>query len=224
MSIKQSLRSSDRARVLATAALSALARARFRAGSRGTGNRLEIGDGCVTRGVRFQIEGNDNVVRIGAGARLHDLRIRIQGDGNRIVLGERVAFVQWGILRLEGDANELSIGADSTVEAATLGVMEATALRIGSGCLLAWQVEIRTGDSHRIFDRESGERINPSQSVSIGERVWLGKRSVVLKNVSIADGVIIGAGGMVTRSIGEENAVAVGNPARVVRHGVRWTQ
>jgi len=80
-------------------------------------------------------------------------------------------------------------------------------------------VEIRTGDSHRIFDRDSGERINPSQSVSIGERVWLGKRSVVLKNVSIADGVIIGAGSMVTRSIGDENAVAVGNPARVVGTG-----
>jgi len=88
MSIKQSLRSSDGARVLATTTLSALARARFRAGSRGTGNRLEIAEGCVTRGVRFEIQGNDNLVRIGAGARLHDLRIRIEGEGNRIILGD----------------------------------------------------------------------------------------------------------------------------------------
>ena len=53
-------------------------------------------------------------------------------------------------------------------------------------------------------------------AVAIGDGVFIGARSIILKGVSIGNGSVIGAGSVVTKSI-PAHCVAAGNPARVVR-------
>ncbi|MBV9758771.1 MAG: hypothetical protein JO047_17135 [Alphaproteobacteria bacterium] len=74
---------------------------------------------------------------------------------------------------------------------------------------------------HSILDAASGTRVNPARDVSLGDRVWVGQRSMILKGVTIGHDAIIGAGAVVTRSV-PAHCIAAGNPARVVRRGVRW--
>lgn len=50
----------------------------------------------------------------------------------------------------------------------------------------------------------------------IGNDVWVGANSVVLKGRTIGDGAIVGAGSVVTRDI-PPYAIAVGNPAKIVK-------
>ena len=52
--------------------------------------------------------------------------------------------------------------------------------------------------------------------VELGDDVWIGCMSVVLRGVSLGQGVIVGAGSVVTESIPPWTIVA-GNPARVIR-------
>jgi acetyltransferase-like isoleucine patch superfamily enzyme len=52
--------------------------------------------------------------------------------------------------------------------------------------------------------------------VKIGNNVWLGVNSIVLKGVTIGDNSVIGAGSIVTSEI-PPNAVAAGNPCRVIK-------
>lgn len=40
--------------------------------------------------------------------------------------------------------------------------------------LIANQCRVRADDSHPIYDGVTGERINPSRSISIGDHVWIG--------------------------------------------------
>jgi maltose O-acetyltransferase len=54
--------------------------------------------------------------------------------------------------------------------------------------------------------------VNP---VSIGSRVYVGARAVILPGVTIGDDAIVGAGSVVTRDVPPRTVVA-GNPARVV--------
>lgn len=54
------------------------------------------------------------------------------------------------------------------------------------------------------------------QPVEIGDDVWIGCMSVILRGVTIGQGSIIGAGSVVTSSIPPWTVVA-GNPARIVR-------
>lgn len=55
-----------------------------------------------------------------------------------------------------------------------------------------------------------------SDSIIIGNNVWIGARSIILKGVEIWDNSVIGAGSVVTKSI-PSGVLAVGNPAKVIR-------
>lgn len=54
----------------------------------------------------------------------------------------------------------------------------------------------------------------------IGARCFIGAHSIVLPGVSIGDGVVVGAGSVVTKNV-PPNVVVAGNPARILRSGVR---
>ncbi len=54
--------------------------------------------------------------------------------------------------------------------------------------------------------------------VHIGNHVWIGCHSIILKGVSIGDRTIVGAGSVVTKSL-PADCIAVGNPARIVQRG-----
>jgi acetyltransferase-like isoleucine patch superfamily enzyme len=51
--------------------------------------------------------------------------------------------------------------------------------------------------------------------VSIGNRVWIGARAVILPGVTIGEGVVVGAGAVVTRDV-EALTIVSGNPAQRV--------
>ncbi|MBL8655097.1 MAG: acyltransferase [Alphaproteobacteria bacterium] len=59
-----------------------------------------------------------------------------------------------------------------------------------------------------------------STHTRIGRRCFIGARSIVLPGVTIGDESIVGAGSVVTRDV-PPNSIVVGNPARVVRTGIR---
>lgn len=94
-------------------------------------------------------------------------------------------------------------------------------MTIGDDCMFATGNEIRTDDAHAIYDMETGERLNHSRSITIGNHVWLAFQSVVLGGSSIGDGSVIGYRALVKGEV-PPNSVAVGSPARVVRSGIIW--
>ena len=51
--------------------------------------------------------------------------------------------------------------------------------------------------------------------ITIGDKVFIGMRSLIMPGVTIGENSIIGAGSVVTRDI-PANVVAAGNPARVI--------
>ena len=88
-------------------------------------------------------------------------------------------------------------------------------ITIGDQVFIADQVIIRDWDGHSILGR-------PDRApISIGNRVWIGMRAVILKGVTIGDGAVVAAGAVVTRDV-PAGAVVAGNPARVVKEDVQW--
>jgi acetyltransferase-like isoleucine patch superfamily enzyme len=115
---------------------------------------------------------------------------------------------------------DLVIG-DRLIIAAESAIVAQHSIRIGDGVLVSWDVLIIDTDAHRIFD-SAGHLINPPLPIRIGNSVWLGCRTLVLKGVEIADGVVVAAASTVARTVSAQNAIVGGNPARVVRENIRW--
>ena len=107
----------------------------------------------------------------------------------------------------------------STINAANSIIIEDNVL-IGSGCI------ITDTDSHpvdydaRIADQKEKVHTAP---VHIGEGVFVGARSIILKGVTIGAHSIIGAGSVVSCDI-PAGCIACGNPARVIKKDDNYLQ
>lgn len=82
-------------------------------------------------------------------------------------------------------------------------------IHIGPDSYIAFEARIMT------HDFSSGLYLH----TRIGERCFIGGRSLILPGVTIGDGSIIGAGSVVTKDVPANCAVA-GNPARIVKEGI----
>ncbi len=94
-------------------------------------------------------------------------------------------------------------------------------ITIGDNSQMGWESVIMDTDHHQIFD-ENNVCINEDKAVSIGNNVWIGARSFILKGSSIKDGCIIGANTTITKSYDVMKAIIAGNPARVIKENITW--
>lgn len=170
----------------------------------------------------FDRDGTGNEVRIGRRFRTRrGLGIWISGNRNRVEIGEGVTWS--GTIKVTGDDLVVSIGNRSDAKRAYVVAYRAS-VRIGADCLLARNVELRTSDIHPILDIETGIRLNPAADVTVGDRVWIGLDSVLLKGAAVADDTVVGMRSLVTGSFAESHCVLAGAPARIVRRQVAWTR
>jgi acetyltransferase-like isoleucine patch superfamily enzyme len=58
--------------------------------------------------------------------------------------------------------------------------------------------------------------LNVYDTITVGDRVFIGTRSIILPGVSIGSDVVIGAGSVVTRDV-PDGTVAAGSPCRAIR-------
>ena len=194
----------------------------------GTGNRIAIAAPCMERlGGTITINGNDNAIEIGPLVHIppngsSNLNVTFVGSGSSFVAPQLGSIHGLGVQLWNGA--RLRIGTRTTFNNnCALLLHEPSAVTIGDDCMIGGNVRLHTSDMHGIFDRGSGERINPAADIVLGDHVWLGQQVVVTKGVTIGDGAVVGQLSVVTRDV-PAGALAVGAPARVVRENIVWTR
>lgn len=89
-------------------------------------------------------------------------------------------------------------------------------VKIGDGVIIAWDCVIMDRDYHSSYGIDE-----TCKSITIGNNVWIGCRSIILKGTTIGDGAVIGAGSVVTKDV-EPCTLVAGNPAQVIKHVNGW--
>ena len=187
----------------------------------GRGNRLTIEDGAIC-GIEgegaIRILGENNTVRIGGDCRF-GIMLTVDGAENSVDIG-RDGWLA-GRTNVFSNGSTLKIGDKTTMVEGSLQLHETSQMIIGEDCMISRLVYLSVSDIHPIYDRRTGERINPARPIHIGDHVWLGMRSIIMKGARVGDGAIVAAGALVS---GEAPAATImaGAPARVLREGVVW--
>lgn len=152
---------------------------------------------------------------------MRDVSIILNGDNHNLVLKEDVN-IKSGLLWFEGRGNLLEINKKTTIEEATIAVLEEKKkILIGQDCMLSDKIVIRNGDSHSIIDELSGRRLNPAGDIIIKDHVWIGSNVTILKNVIIEENSIVGINSLVTKSI-KANSIVAGSPAKEIKRNINW--
>lgn len=163
-----------------------------------------VGRDCMMNG--------KTVIMIAQGATLEigDNFICRSGFRNHILGGEYSSFNIY--------SGGVKIGHDSGISATNINCVESVTIGnhvlIGAGCLI-------TDSNHHSIDWHvrciEGDTDKKSAPVFIGDYVFIGARSIVLKGVTIGEKSIIAAGSVVTKDV-PANCLAGGNPCKVIKY------
>ena len=166
-------------------------------------------------------------VEYGRDCRFAGLPIVRKVRGARIILGDGVQLTSRSfnnpiglphavILAATKSDAELVIGDGVGISGASIVARQR--VKIGARTSIGGGVGIYDNDFHPIDPSHRTAAINDVRPapVTIGENVFVGTRSVILKGVTIGDGTTVGACSLVTRSL-PARVVAAGAPARVLR-------
>lgn len=122
-------------------------------------------------------------------------------------------YINW--LRQQG----MKIGKRVEIFAPTKTTIDVTRpwlIEIGNDVQITEGVTILThGYDWSVLKGVYGEVLGSSGGVKIGNNVFIGMKSTILKGVHIGNNVIVGANSLVNKNV-PDNCIVVGNPARVV--------
>jgi acetyltransferase-like isoleucine patch superfamily enzyme len=191
----------------------------------GSGNSIEVHPSVTFNQCVFDIIGNDNKIELEQSGVYNNVVFYIRGDHHNIRIGKNVRFNQGGSIWMEDHHGLAVISDGSTFEEVHLAITEPhSRIRIGADCMFAYDIEVRTGDSHSIVDSLTGERINPAGNVEIGNHVWIASHVSILKGVHISKDSIVATRSVVTRSFEDGNILIGGTPAKKLKENINWNR
>lgn len=192
---------------------------------KGKNNNIQIDKSAILLNCTFDIVGNDNQIEIQASCIINNLTFYIRGNKNKIKIGKKVEFLKGGSIWIEDFECEANIGDYTSFVNVHIAVTEPRSkICIGKDCMFAYDIEIRSGDSHSIINAQTLKRINYAQNIEIGNHVWVASHVSILKGVKISDNSVIATGAVVTKSFENENILIGGTPAKKIKENINWNR
>lgn len=166
-------------------------------------------------------ESNNNMIFCEEGVVLKDSTITFVGDGNLVYLSSNHHYYSLNLRIYKNscffmDENNYMNGQLSVL------VQEHQNVLIGKDGAFSYGIHIMTSDAHLIYSIDTMCRINESNSICIGDHVWVGQYASIFKGTVIGSGSIIGGTSTITGKRCPSNTIWVGNPAKQIKENVFW--
>lgn len=156
----------------------------------------------------------NQIIRIENGSQIEVRRNGYLEFKGQAYLGEETRF-------LIGEKARMIIGDDfSCTGRSDFDAIKS--IEIGESCRFSVNLQIMDTDHHKILDN-NGIIINAPSQISIGNNVWIGCTTTILKGSKIPNNVIIGANSLVTnKNTFESDYIYAGNPIKAIRKFKHW--
>ncbi|MBN3852507.1 acyltransferase [Paraburkholderia sp. Ac-20340] len=173
---------------------------------RASGSEVLVHEGALFRNCKFIVGKNS--------------RICIEPTHKRGLINTTVDMSGVGVNK------SLSIKSGTSIESARFAMANESHLHIeiGRGCMLSSNVVFRVTDGHVMFDLDSGEILNKSRPIVIGDDCWIGSEALFMKGSVVANRTIVGTRALVASRFEEENVVIAGVPAKILKRNCGWSR
>lgn len=183
-------------------------------------NNTIYGDLSKQHNLKFEFKGKDNILFFAGSSA--NLNITFNGNNALVFVGDRA--------RVNGDIDIrtnglLFVGQNSTFGGIGIMLHEGKNIIFGNDCMFSYQIWLRSGDSHMIYDSKTHQRANFSKSIYIGDHIyiWCGHDAEILKGVFVASESVLGAKSVNSGGMKFSNSIYAGNPAKLIKEGIFWS-
>lgn len=186
-------------------------------------NNLILGETPSMIDSKIVFKGENNILYLEKGVKLKKCNLKFNGDNAVIYLAKSNHEY---ILDIAIFSNSVFyMGENSYMRKKVYGILsEQKNIIIGNDALFSMDIWFRNADPHIMYDCESKQRINPTKSIFIGDHVWLGQHSLILKDTHIGSGAIVGGMSVVAGKKIPSNTCWGGNPAKQIKENVFFTE
>lgn len=157
---------------------------------------------------RYRVQGGGYTEMFGPG------RVHRPHGGGTLRFGDWVRLYPGVTFYLDRPPSRIDIGNGTYVNRRS-EICCSHRITIGENCAISWDVLITDTDYHTLDDNDA------TGPVTIGDHVWIGARSIVLKGVTIGSGAVIAAGSIVTSDV-PGATLAAGDTVSILREDVSW--
>ena len=166
----------------------------------------------ILKNAEIIFKGTNNVFFCKNKLILENCKVRFTGNHSLIYIDEN--DYPMSLNMRVGNDSVIYIGKDCYVNRTShLYATERKNIIIGNQLLLSFETYFRTADPHIIYDCNLSKRVNESKSILIGDRVWIGQESLLLKGTVIGSGGILGGHTVIANKRVPSNTLFAGNPA-----------
>lgn len=179
-------------------------------------------------GVKLKVIGNNNIIIIDSHSTFNNSSITIDNSNNGYLLIENHCnFQNLHIVAQMADNFNIRFAPHNRVHGSlSITCVEYnTGFISGFGTIYASDIKAKSGDAHTIFNKNTKEIINkPTKEITIGDNCWIGDNVLLTKNAQIPCNSILAMGSVVTKCFSDKYTIIGGNPAKVLRKDVNWSQ
>ncbi|MFL5285570.1 MAG: hypothetical protein ACJ8AW_32495 [Rhodopila sp.] len=149
---------------------------------KGQDNIVDIDPNVLTRGSgTIVLDGNDNAVSIKSSTFAVGINFHLTG-GTSVTIAEQLNTSNLFVCATP--ATRVRLGHSLAISGAVrLLLHEPGSITVRSGCLFAGDIDITVSDMHSVIDSKTRRRINPAGDITIGDRVWIGQRCMLLNRL-----------------------------------------
>ena len=173
---------------------------------------------ALIKGVIFRVLHKKNVIHpkiCRGGVKLYRGSSIYLAKGSTVEIGRSVSLYQNVKINIQRAGAQVKIGEKTFINQRST-IFCKDMVSIGSRCAISWDVTIMDNDFHYIDSNDN------TKAIHIGDDVWIGCHSLILKGVHIGDGAVVAAGSVVTKDV-PPRAVVGGNPAKIIKTDVTWS-
>lgn len=191
---------------------------------KGKRNKINTAKNSLYRKVKYKVDGNNNQITIGNRCILKNMLFEIEGNNNIVIINDSVNFMERGTILIQGDNCNISIGKGSVFRDGDMFAGESdTNIEIGDNCLCGI-VSCSTSDFHSVIDLDSGKRINPPDSIKIGNENWITNHVLIRKGAEIKDYTIVSPYSLINKKFSQSNIILAGQPAKIIKENITWSR
>lgn len=139
--------------------------------------------------------------------------------GGKIVFADDGHIGHGALLHVKPNAT-LSLGKNFAISGTTK-IICTNSIEMGDDVQFSWDSLVMDSNAHTIYNCD-GNELEKTGTICLGNRIWIGANTTLLKGTRIADDSVVASNSLVNKAFSDQKVLIGGIPAKIIKQIGGW--